>query len=1254
MTRIAAGPLVCAPRTQPPASIQEQPGRARTPQGALVSLAEPPFGAENQSLEAVLLERVARCATPMPANVSAKELQHVNDAVERRMPFDTLTEDPGNGPGPVLRDWTDQDEAATRLLTDAVDVILALDQRDDVPTTTDGVVLQEAVHLLLALGQPALLRRLAQLNVSSHMDFQVGLNPRSVSVLERIGASWPSEASVSITLDSGLSTACVHALRAFLLRPTSLSVHVRASGTRDTNAAREFAQLVGQRPLAQLTLDIHEWSTELLQAMLGVKAATVCIRASRLLKKPDPSRSPTAAHPLAEDLVLAYQDAAFELVRKSGARAIQLPQSHLEGAFCARLLAMNTHWDAVELNLSKPSAAKDWLIAARQTIVQLALTSWTGKGAADMADLLAWAEKNRVSSLVFHDTVNVRHVADGLRMRLLKSTHVFESIEACFACDAEDADVWDTNRDVPAYGVLQAVLSRMEALLNNPLVTSLRHTSPAALQNDRPSPQVGGLIPDEVRDTLHAQGDSNRGVPARQRLADCWRSTIQTLGTHLFADADIDIDDFMSYLMLPVSPLLEPIGALEKLPHFEEALAFKLAMFKRCGLDTRLIHGAVAHCVRERPAMGLEMVDALVAVGLQSRQLTAQDWSHLGARYAMAWIGGGLEGDEVHGGGAGAGTSTPPSSAALPGARMAPEPVLHPHEALLMPRTNPMALVTPSTPQALEDATRAYEEFVRAADDDVERVTGKHDALRLVLQLLQFGTFDPKVLDSDKVANELARHLLHNGHGTILKHIIHHTHKPRVWRLDATDAGRVADIARLRPWPTDPACQCDLFVGTSLGREDLARLADFAARVKPEQLTVRLDAFAYPEPEQVTHIVNARPGIALALRGMHEGRLPEARPLVALLAAVNVPLRALAMEGPGMGGEALGHAVIDLIRTCNVSRLDMLDTESDLTHAVLSCRHWEWLKVEGVFQASAPFVAGRVSARELHLVAPPQLHKFGPMACTTMVATCKGLHTVVFDGAAVNALHLAQGLDGNRGVRSVEAPLATSSDADASEALKILRRNTSIVRVKWRDTTRVGKGLMPLKPGFHAALAQLVTRNRLRHSASLRGQAVNSLTFTVARRDLGRLGQQLEDMLDPEDILALSRTNKAAYARSRLPWEREIDRLAALFFAAASGVAFQEQLVLQLTQLDVDFLELAGTEPFADTTANTVLEKVAAMMGAGVPREAVVQALGRALSLDKDASMAYLEAMLVMGALPSEVWLKEVLGIEAGHPGVPL
>ncbi|MDO9434325.1 hypothetical protein [Hydrogenophaga sp.] len=1129
MTRITSGPFVSV-LPSPWTDIDRDPrARARTPQGALVSLAEPPFGAENQSLESVLLERVARCATPMPAHVSAKRLQYVDDAVERLMPFDTLTDDPSNGPGRVLRDWTDQDEAATRLLTAAVDLIVALDQRDEVPTT-DGEVLQEAVHLLLALGQPALLGRLAQLRGLNSFFFEVGLNPRSASVLERIGASWPPEAAVSITLDPGLSTPCMIGMRAFLQCPTSLSVHVRAGGTRDVNAARELAETIGRRPLAQLTLDIHELSTDLLQALVGVQACTLCIRPSRLFKALHGPSAPSATNPLAEGTVAAYQDAAFELVRKSGARVIRLPQSHLEGNFCARLLAINDHWDAVELNLSRPSAARDWLIAGRQTIGELALTAWTGNGAADVADLLAWEAKNRV-----------------------------------------------------------LVLRR------------------------------------------------------------CCIEPIRTLGRFLLPDADPQA--LVNYLKAPTSPLVNPMASHITVSLQGTILATKLGAFKQAGLESRLIRGAVAYCVRAQPALGLKMFDALVALDMQPRQPSQQDWEKLGSRYATTWLKGGPQTATLGGFAAAPGWPAPTSVAAVDGAHVAPAAGVS-SAATTPAQTHLVDLVTPSTPQRLEEVTEGYEALVESCSQLDARFKARKDAFGLVLGLLQEGTFDVGVLNAKNVATELANHLLQGRQGKILSHIVQHAPGPRVWRLDAIDADVVAEIAKLQRWPEDPACRCDLRIGTELGLEDLQRLADFVADMKPEQLTVRLAVYPYAKPEMVARIVNAHPGVALSLHCWGKG-IPAAEPLVNLLGSLKVPLRALVVDGPRLEEATPILAITALIRDCSVTRLEAIHCAPAFEDEVLSCVPWDSLKLSCSTRPPELFAAGKVSARQLHIVAPSQ-DSLVSTVVETMIATCKGLNAVVIEGAAVQALSLARALDRNRGVRSFDAALATASQAHANEALTIFRRNTSIARVNLRALTLVGSGLAALTLSFNGELAQLVTRNRLRHPALLRGEAANSLVQEFAGGNRGQAGQLLEDMLEPADVLALSLTNKAAYARSRQPWEREIDRLAALFSATTGGAAFKEQLVWQLTHLDGEFTEISDTVPSAHMPADTVMQKVTVMQSAGVPNGAIVQALGRALSLDKDASRDLLEAMLVMGALPSDVWLKEVLDIELDDMGVPL
>lgn len=86
-------------------------------------------------------------------------------------------------------------------------------------------------------------------------------------------------------------------------------------------------------------------------------------------------------------------------------------------------------------------------------------------------------------------------------------------------------------------------------------------------------------------------------------------------------------------------------------------------------------------------------------------------------------------------------------------------------------------------------------------------------------------------------------------------------------------------------------------------------------------------------------------------------------------------------------------------------------------------------------------------------------------------------------------------------------------------------------------------------------------------------------------------------------------------------------------------------LVTQLTGMDPDFPELSGTAPTEETAASTVLEKVLVMQAAGLPQEAIVQAVGRALDKDRASSQAYLQALAVLHAFFADTWLKKVMGI---------
>lgn len=280
------------------------------------------------------------------------------------------------------------------------------------------------------------------------------------------------------------------ALHPFVQCPWRLSLHIEAHGTPDPRTPGAVGQAIGHRMLESLSMNISGHSAPVLQSLCGVKAQSISIVASCVCSG---------------DQIAEYHKALLDLVRTCGARELRLPQSHLDAPLCARLLALRTDWLTVEFSMKDSAGILEWLSAGPQTIGRLELNRLNDEDVA-MAELLTLAAKNRVHTVVVHDTVGVLEMVSGLRHHLKTSMHIFERIEACLMTDGselEDSTAFE--RDL------------FERLINSPMVLAVLHMPFVDLPEDRRISWVGIPLDGAHVERLHARNAQHI------RMAGCQR-----------------------------------------------------------------------------------------------------------------------------------------------------------------------------------------------------------------------------------------------------------------------------------------------------------------------------------------------------------------------------------------------------------------------------------------------------------------------------------------------------------------------------------------------------------------------------------------------------------------------------------------------------------------------------------------------------------------------------------------------------------
>lgn len=1180
---------------QPQTGTGTAAAREKTPDGSFISLAEPIFGDGSRSLETVLLERLA-----------------------------------------VLKATRPNDGATAHWHT-AVQQILALDQTDATPDI-DATMCQFTATVLFEHGQAKLLRRLAQLNVGFTFKFDVGPSEKAAGVLARIGASWPTKAAVSLVLDALLPAPCMPALESFMRSPARLSLRLKANAPADPWATAQFAELVKKREYVELNIDIHERSSTVLVALKGVRTESVCIAAARdnppLEHMTVWLSSSDLPHAEIEDQFAQSEAAAVELVQGSGATVLRVHRwldpnitgcvkdelnLVINGRLSARLLATRTHWDCVELNAVVDTPVRRWFMQGQQTIGRLELTEWID-GGSHVAEHLEWAQKNRVHTIVIRSTVHLKGLAKGLEWHLLRSSYVFERIEACFMADWDEEDSFD--------GYL-TMLSR------NPVVVNVTHTSELARgqswfdQDQRDWDFV--LLGDAGKTQLEVMSASNRFRPHDERIR-AMESTRQTLWAQV-----INTLSRMLYTGAMVKPLIAYLSDLDhtlSLPEMRELdmsvyseNSTKLKILHKSNLHPGVVKAAIAQAVRLQPRLGPWMCEALLLSGYPLAPLTPPQWKDPAMPFGKTWLREGMTLDNFHVLASPmqpAPTEQPPEPSDVAGAG----PVVVPAARALAAHVEPELLVRPSGADSLKQIKARFR-HLRDLGDASEDPHLPSAVYGVILDLLEYGTFDPARESIQAVSAQLARVLLDEGQAPLLRHIIGQTAVSKQWLLKVETATAAASLRDLTPWPQGAARQCTVHVRPGL--TEGAAVVAFAKRMPPNTMSLQFDMAPYAAPDMLKEIIEDRSDLVLCMSGYG---MTAFEPTMAMLQKIRPKsLNVVYLIDMVSTDETHARAMADLLQQWNSPNVRIVGCSNALTTAVAQRRDWNHLRLEFGDGLAEVFKGGRVSAEGLTIETPATVGHAAKVE--ELVAHCKGLQSLVCEEGAVDVLSLMRGLDRNRSVRSVKAGLAATSVQDEFAAIGILQRNTWITDFEVR-TSDVQFGLPACSVWFTNELDQVIARNRWRNPQQASRELSKAFGWSMGaelRDAFGHMGP----WLDPDDFLALSQTSKAAYIGSRRPWEIQVDRLAELFLLQDAD-RFKIELVRQAKEVDPTFVTRHGETPLALWTVNTVSEKAWAMHKLRVPPIAIDQALERAVSKHS--------------TFMAERWLIEVAGINMHAEGL--
>lgn len=1108
----------------------------------------------------------------------------------------------------VLQDALDADSSP--LTAAAVEAIHMLDLVDD-PQQADEAVCRYAAHLLLSLDQPRLLCRLAEV-MPIHYVLEVHMAKNRADVLAVIGASWPREATVEIHLSTHLRAVVYVALREFLLRPAELDVTLTRGFAEDKAGMASLAQVLKLRPLNGFTLDGERFEPDILTPLVGVAAHAV------VLGLCCPS---DGARPQQEDALVA-------LLSKSGAVELDLSGVHIRDALALRLLSCRAAWDRVVMDGGK--AFLEWQALDQGRVGQLEWHPSTVQGGECWGNLsinfLRTLHAAGVHTLNVHGFVDLcaaMHVME-LYAREHNPLRFLEEFSGCFWV----SDDVETERLV----ALHRYNRRFNAMVHVP-----SHTA-AHIQGYH-------QIDDDTVARLNAINRSSHAIedPGRDReIERVWPEAVQAIGALLAPGRTLP--EVCRYLKAPpqwVVPAVQINDQYDDWSPTSSVLLSKLLYFNVSGLRSDKLREAIGLRLRAEPDLIPDMCQAVIQVPWNMRDRRPDAWQDLGHRYERRWLSEGMNATLVS-------DASPVVPAWQPTAPSKPDRLVQ------LPQVPNTDLVEPGNAHGVAQLDRRMQEIQAQPDNFAEL-----SAARLIRTFLATGAIDPALLN-DRAASKAASMLMALGQVKLLRHIVPaHT----VWQMPFPTPANATALKGMAPWP-DKTSRCLVNVQSLRGAQGVLDIATLAHSMAPEQLGLGVYMDSHADASfwnELATLVKRREGLTFGLF-VGQAFSPDAEAwnaLTGFLTQVHktpVKLKELLLDGFADVPPAVEDAIVAVINSSRIDCMSVNRVSDPFARRVMACRPWRRLWIEPTRAMAGCVLKGAVHAETLRL----NLRLEHAWEHTEdVVRACKGLKAIEFEGGPVNILALARLLDKNPSITAIKCALEMDSHENANEALALLQRNKSLIRIE--ENKDVGF-LLARAPRLDMVswvnLFRLVNGNRLfRPELVGRGAGRGFGLGLKNRHGLGSdVFEHMGSFLDLRSALALSATSKSAYAGSRRGMETEIDKLADLLAPQVSFDAFSADM-----QARLNAGMLVGDPPRGPYSPFLFHDKLRDMRRAGVPHAVIVQVLGRrlasvvspadtarrVLSEEEGAHlMQLLETLAFVGEIPPRVWLEKGLGID--------
>lgn len=1128
-------------------------------------------------------------------------------------------------------------------LEDARDLIRALKQSDSIDrwdedesekNSVERLCVQQAIDLLLELGEARLLLCLVNRRPSECYKLNIGSSAEKLQVLVEMGPDWFLQ-HVAISLSSSLPSHLVEALRPFLAVPGSLNITVVADKVADGAAATTFAQTVRWQELNGLTIVAPSSpALEVLQALQGVKAGYI------KLEVDTPADAPRAA----------VEDALVAIVGASGGDELDISECGLADPYAAtgeipanwplecfsfvrRLVVCRPHWRILTVSQLGFVA----LPTHPSTVRHLELTF---KGVLFWGpELMDKLVSMQLASLTTTAMVSVLQLA----RNAMSSPVWIDNIVACFV--EREFDDFE---------------AAFNAILSNGASYRLQHREPTF--------QCIGYRPINQRDQdrLTEASDSNAMVrssaPWTVTDASLWEAAVKLIG-YLW-DSTRTLGD----VLMAIAMIRRRMTAYCEFPPIyldaersSTLLEHKLLCLEQCAEILPAVRAAMVLASTDNPRLGLEICRVLIQRGIPMRERTAQEWRALARPLRGQWISDQLTKTQRD-------NLSPSLLSVMTNANPQP-PAKVPIALNLSARRapGPLASFEPAPYVHLEGyqgvadlaarlSHRAVNMHLQTADPDI----GGAEAAALQLVQRSFVSLPPV---SPHELSWLTRLLLLEGQMRLVQAYVSWwmaATGEAVWTIDVDEAEIAAQLKKMTAWPATGGV-CNLRVSTSLSEPSLVALSQFAKLVPPGALRLCLKVGANDIPSAwsgCADLLKGRPDSVLEVSVGAGNPLPHAFPthhLTHMLKALETPpeagaaLYALMLNGLRAGPLQAVQDLSSAVLGTKVMRLSMENCSDSLAHALATCQPWHHLALAISRSMADVFLQGAVTAIGLQLFVETALADRGALV-QDMIGACKGLDYVTLDGGPVDIGALAHGLDLNRTVGGFRADLTMTSQAAGDAALALLKRNASIVSATRTpfNTGIAPQAPQPISPDMWKAIIEAALYNRLRNPELSAIGAGKGFGFSyAASRGLGDdfrdVGGIIGSMLDSRSATALSEVNRATFAGSRRRWESAVNLLAKRFTEKVESAKGQMPPVP-----GNPVLRTAREALQAGMLEKAVREAVGRMLRQRVPeREPAADAVMPAAQDDREIPWL-LETLAYLGAMPPDQWLQDVLGFRTG------